>query len=78
MCLLGCHLYSADSMRAGFQIAARTQVQTIEMHTVCHVQGSCRSVIVRMHCFSHLTLFSSLLKVSDLQHPSSDPICNRK
>lgn len=42
-CLLGwtiSHLYSGERIRAGFQIAARTQVQTIEMHTVSQVQGA--------------------------------------
>ncbi len=39
--------------------------------------GSWTSVTVTMHCLAHLTLFSSLLEVSDLQHASVDPICNR-
>lgn len=63
-------------IKAGFQIAVRTQLQTIEMHTVPQVQGAALSVIVAMHCFAHLTLFSSLLEISDLQHPSLDSICN--
>lgn len=32
------HLYSAERMKAGFEMAARTHVQTIEMHTVSQVQ----------------------------------------
>lgn len=34
------HLYSAEGMRAGFQIAARTHVQTIEMRSASQVQGA--------------------------------------
>ena len=63
------HLYSAKR--------SRTHVQGIDMHAASQAQVGCRSVIVMMHCFSHLTLFSSLLEVSDLQHPSLDTTCNR-
>lgn len=62
------HLYSKRT---------RTHVQSIDMHAASQAQVGCRSVIVMMHCFSRLTLFSSLLEFSDLQHPSLDTTCNR-
>lgn len=78
LCGIISHLYSAERMEAGFEIAVRTQLQTIEMHTVSQAQGAIISVIVMMHCFAQLTLFSSLLEISDLQHPSLDSICNSR